>query len=891
MVAASLRAKVQPSSVGNASGSPTSSATASVPERFRQWSNHRHVLRGVDNERTAREYHDESDVESDNEDEDIAPEDISGMSTLGVSMSRRQTQLALPGTPVAEREAVLREAPGDDGAAPLSDGLEKTDLPGGEGFGVSLRHNQQGALQFAEPRTLAGTSSSSGAKSSRGTLSRLPKHFDAPSANLFSNIGSLLGLRRAASPEAQTRSGRSENHKGILRTPLRSFSRARSRSVADGRQIGSEGRKTSIFRRASVGSLTSQQPHTEQTQNSTVPGPLMRRTTSESALFRPLSATPSLGDDSRWEHIHEMMNSRSRAIKDSLADANLRFSFSLPGLHAQSPADGIAPPLPNRAPPTASLSPTLQDKETVSRPRAASKVSPTTHPHFAHALEKLTGDVVIMGGYRGSVLRSAKPPYSMCLQDSIPIISSVLKCSAGQQWIPIKVGLNLRRVDLEVGLDPEDEETEHTRIIPSGMLQNIGPIDISRRLLRRLRASNNAQEGRLRVWDFGYDWRLSPHLLSTQLLKFLETLPCNQPDVPKHERGATMISHSLGGLITRHAINTNPLLVKHVIYAGVPQYCVNILGPLRNGDDVLLSSRVLTAQTNFTIRTTYALLPLDGKCFFDGTTKERYDIDFFDPAMYEEYKLSPVIARPHPPLVPPPQSNGNGGIISNIVGSVTGILRNTSGTSTPTNPSIRQTGNKHERGLSGGRSGNDADSSTQPEQHSTGLPHLNDTTSSSHNAMKPQMNDHAGDHDPTSDNPATHVTIPHHLAYAYLNRTLASVKKFKQELAFKPELAHLYPSTAVIFGKSYPTVSGCRVAGREGIKRADAYDDLVFGSGDGVVLARAAMLPDGYEIVKGGVVSSGRGHIGLLGDLEGIGRCLDAVIQDRERMGRRRGRE
>ena len=225
-----------------------------------------------------------------------------------------------------------------------------------------------------------------------------------------------------------------------------------------------------------------------------------------------------------------------------------------------------------------------------------------SHPHFNKAVQELTGDVVILGGYRGSILRSAEPPHR-------------------QLWAPVKVGLNLRKVDLEVGLNPEDEETEEERIIPGGMLTHIGPVDISKRLLKRLRSSDNAKNGSLRVHNYGYDWRLSPHVLSRRLIEYLRALPCNQPGVPLEKRGAIVIAHSLGGLITRHAINRVPELVQGIVYAGVPKTCVNILGPLRNGDDVLLSSRVLTAQVNFTIRTSYVLLPLDGKCFINKHTK------------------------------------------------------------------------------------------------------------------------------------------------------------------------------------------------------------------------------------------------------------------------------
>jgi hypothetical protein len=116
------------------------------------------------------------------------------------------------------------------------------------------------------------------------------------------------------------------------------------------------------------------------------------------------------------------------------------------------------------------------------------------------AMNSLTGDVVIMGGYRGSILRSTK--------------------TNRQVWVPVKVGLNIRKVDLEVGLEPEAEERMSETIYASGMLQNIGPVDISKRLFKKLAECENAKNGKLRVWDYGYDWRLSPHLLLLFLKSF-----------------------------------------------------------------------------------------------------------------------------------------------------------------------------------------------------------------------------------------------------------------------------------------------------------------------------------------------------------------------------------
>lgn len=329
---------------------------------------------------------------------------------------------------------------------------------------------------------------------------------------------------------------------------------------------------------------------------------MIRRTTSDGSLLlrRTSSTASSLGDDSRWADVHAQVNVRFKAIKDSFADSladskamrlpkfpELNLSFSnLQVLKSKSSlldSRSTSPAVSERSKtyPLKGKAPSLGGGPT-SPLENVSKVATTAHPHFSKALKHQKGDLVVLGGYRGSILRDAEPPNR-------------------QLWVPIKVGLNIRRVNLEVGLQLEDELNMPQTIIPGSMLANIGPVDISRRLFKKLRSSKHAQNGELRVWDYGYDWRLSPHLLSQQLITFLEGLPCNQPGAGPSERGATVIAHSLGGLITRHAINQRPELFSGVVFAGVPQNCVNILGPMRNGDDVLLSSKVLTAQGTFSL--------------------------------------------------------------------------------------------------------------------------------------------------------------------------------------------------------------------------------------------------------------------------------------------------
>ncbi len=138
-----------------------------------------------------------------------------------------------------------------------------------------------------------------------------------------------------------------------------------------------------------------------------------------------------------------------------------------------------------------------------------------------------------------------------------------------------------------------------------------------------------------------------------------------------------------------------------------------------------------------------------------------------------------------------------------------------------------------------------------------------------------------------SSNPSNEPqsTLPLAEAEEYLARTLAATVCFRDELKF--DAAHAqenrYPPLAILYGTSVPTVYRARVASRAAIKCRDAYEDLAFASGDGVCLARAAMLPAGYEYTPGGKVRTERGHVGLLGDLEALGKCLTSVIEGRNR--------
>lgn len=597
-----------------------------------------------------------------------------------------------------------------------------------------------------------------------------------------------------------------------------------------------------------------------------VPGKL-RRSTSESSLYMHRTKTSSSAayydDTSIFADVSSQVNSRFKAIQDTWQDSAFAKMPKLPSVSLPRglPFDWMNSDAHSQVPREVSRETaqnTKLNRSTGNSNLGDPTLSKRAHPIMHRALFKMTGDVVVMGGYRGSILRSAEPPHR-------------------QLWVPVKVGLNIRKVDLEVGLNDEDEERMPEKIFASGILAHIGPVDISRRLLRHLRKCPNAKSDKLRVHDYGYDWRLSPELLSSHLIKFLEELDCNKPNVPKQSRGAWVIAHSLGGLITRHAVNLRPELFAGVVFAGTPQTCVNILGPLRNGDDVLLSSRVLTAQTNFSFRTSFALLPEDGRCFINKRTGERYDVNFFDPGTYDEYRLTPCINPPLPAIPKQPKKSIVGAMSSALSDTISSTLPNRRGSwfggSRPSSPardaSAKVTDAKDAVKDTAKDAANAGDNSgsLEPSNMSSNQPGKSLFSTLNHYSV------------------ATACTIPKDVAVEYLTRTLASVLRFKQALYFKAghQAANAYPPLAFMFGKSVPTVYGARVESREAIKRSDAYDDLAFAAGDGVVLASAAQLPKGYRCVRNGRIETDRGHVGLLGDLEGVARALEAIVEARSK--------
>lgn len=487
--------------------------------------------------------------------------------------------------------------------------------------------------------------------------------------------------------------------------------------------------------------------------------------------------------------------------------------------------------------------------------------------------DRIDGNIVIMGGYRGSILRDAK--------------------THKRVWIPLKAGFNLRKINLLLGPNKEDELNAEDKIYPDGILSHIGPIDICRKLIKKLDANP-----KVNMQEFGYDWRLSGDYVSQKLERFLAKI------YQETGKPTLVIAHSMGGLMVHGAVQRNPKLFRSVVYVGSPSECLNILGPIRFGDSVLLSDKILTFETNFMMRSSFIFLPLSGETFYNYKTKEKYKIDFFNPESWIEYNLNPLVSEKRK-LEAEAKSkklkdkdNLVGRTLSmSSLGSTKSPSPPSSVTSSSTFPSINLISSKFSkmyRSSSLKKSKTSADSAasvpiSSSSSSSTPPPPSSKGTTASE-PQPPAATTSVPGVDSTGNQSTPH---PDHYsftfaeAYRYLSETLESTKKYILSLEHDPKLAAEYPPMAIVYGNKIPSVRGSLVRLRQDIKDGNYYE-FFYGHGDGVIHQKW-LMPEkkGFtfydkhtgtgEIV--GKFASDAAHVGLMTDFDTMGKALNAVFE------------
>ncbi|KAK6453730.1 uncharacterized protein RJT20DRAFT_131151 [Scheffersomyces xylosifermentans] len=463
---------------------------------------------------------------------------------------------------------------------------------------------------------------------------------------------------------------------------------------------------------------------------------------------------------------------------------------------------------------------------------------------------EIEGNIVVLGGYRGSILRDTK--------------------TKKRVWIPIKAGFNLRKINLLLGPTIDDEINAVKYIYPDGVLKNIGPIDICKRFIKKLDSNP-----RTNVHEFGYDWRLSGHIISKQLEDFLQKL------YDETGKPSLVIAHSMGGLMAHGALQRNPKLFRSIIYVGVPSECLNILGPIRFGDSVILSDKILTYETNFMMRSSFIFLPLSGRVFYNERTKEWYDLDYFDPETWVEYNLNPLVAKERRLLEESgykstPLSPSDSSISFPSINSISNAFKNY-------RPNVLNRKIKHssldENSLSSSftnEKGQKLESTIRSATFSTAL--RENSTSPSLSSIRSNSDDVDAE---------SLFSFSFSEAYKYLCETLKSTKEYLLTLDFREDLEPEYPPMAMVYGNTVPSVRGSNVRGLQDIKDGNYYE-FFYGHGDGVVHQKWLMPQRKgfrfYDNTTGegeivGKFASDCGHVSLMTDFKAMGQALCAVVE------------
>lgn len=454
-----------------------------------------------------------------------------------------------------------------------------------------------------------------------------------------------------------------------------------------------------------------------------------------------------------------------------------------------------------------------------------------TYGRLTSIWNEVDGDFIIMGGYRGSILRDAK--------------------TRKRLWVPIKAGLNLTKIDLYIGPTEQDEIDAQKKIVPDGMLTHIGPVDISRKLIKRLDANP-----KVHIETFGYDWRLSLEIPCAQLVKRLQELWEKQKKDPRYKgkpKGTYILAHSMGGLIAHKVLKEHPELVRGIIYIGAPNQCPNILGPIRFGDSVMWNKSILSSESNFFMRSSLYFLPLDGRCFINRDTYERYDFDMFDPKIWKYLGLSPLVSQKRVDYIQKEKKKQEHDLLHHH--HIKSSSRTTSMSSIfsldPPNPiEVIESVNSKVKDVV----------SKVPLLRKEIKNDLTDT-------MEEVIIDY-------------NFKTSYEDSYDYLDRTLKNAKKFLESLDYDP--TQDYPPLVSVYGNRVPTVRGCKVDGIAGVIDGD-YDDFYYGAGDGVV-HHSWVLPGVRGFPVEAKIVSETGHVSLMTDLQSMAKALISLHDaDRKR--------
>ncbi|KAJ3043446.1 hypothetical protein HDV00_005144 [Rhizophlyctis rosea] len=342
----------------------------------------------------------------------------------------------------------------------------------------------------------------------------------------------------------------------------------------------------------------------------------------------PLNTLASLFRDSRIGGAASVEENKSKS-SEQLSPSPVGWAAF--GLNLTLPFSSLLPTSPSLSRSASSPSTNIQSEPirpstpvadaTAAPPSLWAKVletvtGPKTLPcgHTSHQFDFLSGDVVLIGGMYGSFLSHKETGRQVWLSTDAIL-----------NWVTPNVHL-----PLDLGFGEDDE------LVPSGIFDRVGMINVCANLTRELNAWQQCSEGKFRYHPFAYDWRREPQYASNQLEAFIENL--------YHLNGGQKIT-----VIARVA-NRRPDLLKGVIFAGTPFGAVPLMiWALRRGAPFMVNRSLMSASLHFAARSSFTFLPTDCKGLVNDK-EEDIPIDFYNADQWVEYRLSQVFHTAKTPV-------------------------------------------------------------------------------------------------------------------------------------------------------------------------------------------------------------------------------------------------
>jgi pimeloyl-ACP methyl ester carboxylesterase len=228
--------------------------------------------------------------------------------------------------------------------------------------------------------------------------------------------------------------------------------------------------------------------------------------------------------------------------------------------------------------------------------------------------ENLSGDVVVIHGWAGAKL---------------------IDTSDGNRvvWLTEGIMNNTEHPNINLPITHRGNAPHH--IVNAGFLESSSFLDFYTPFLDAIQSAAVNSGGRFSVHLFDYDWRLDNVVNTLKFVDYLRHLRSN------NGRNITIISHSMGGILSLGAIHLAPGLVQRAVFAGPPfNGSITPLHDRLEGAPFGTNTELFNADNHFLLRSSFCFFPFDNSGLVHASNGTAFPIDYFKPSSWFEYKLA-----------------------------------------------------------------------------------------------------------------------------------------------------------------------------------------------------------------------------------------------------------